>query len=751
MDRSRSHPAGLWLLIFVALAGSLGFVGWRVFAPSDGALIPFYGDAWTERGVRITQLEDGAGGLRDGDVVIAVEGRSLSALLEQALLAIRGGGAGDELAYSIERDGTALDVAVTMQQRDLTPLLLENWASLLFAVVVLGVGLYVLWRRPELPAARALAITATAAGGSALPWALSVHVSDIYQGWPYLLYFWLVNPLYMLLWPAAALHLPLALMPGPFPSRRLVAAVYAVPLGGFALLLAATRLASPTTTAWIATVPPVQGLIIVPCLVVGVGLLVLAYRRATANVQRQLRWAMVGALMAAIVSTALMFAPLLVIGRPLLSWSAIGLIALPLPIGLAVAILRHGLFDIEAAVNRTLVYGGVTLAVLAIYAGTVLLIGAVVPQGAGFAGSLVATGLAAIVALPVRDRLQRSVNSLMYGDRDDPYRALARLSRRLESTIEPLAIPAAIVASVAEALRSPYVKLEIGPPDQVEMATSHGEPAGESLSLPLVYGAESVGRLLIARRAPNEDYSASDMRLLDDLARGAGAAVHSVRLTLDVIRSRERLVAAREEERRRVRRDLHDGLGPTLAAIGMRAELAAEMAERDPTAAAEVLNHLTAEVDGALTEVRRLVEGLRPPALDEVGLVGAISLQAERLGPSTTFDVAADGALPDLPAAVEVAAYRIAVEAMTNAARHASAHQCRVRIGVEGQGGPGLRLEISDDGRGLPASVQPGIGLGSMRERAAEVGGTFDLGPGDDGGTRVIARLPINPQPAAPS
>jgi two-component system, NarL family, sensor kinase len=754
MDRSRSHPAALWLLIIAALAGSLAFVGWRLFAPSDGALIPFYGDAWTEEGVRITQLEDGASRLRGDDVVMAIEGQSVSAWVEQALLPIAGSpGLSEEIAYRVERDGAVLDVSVTLVQRDTTPLLLDNWGSLLFAVVVLGLGLYVLWRRPELPAARALAVTATAAGGSALPWLLSVHVSDIYQGGPYLLYFWLVNPLYMLLWPAATLHLPLALMPGRqagrFLTGRGLALVYAIPMGMYVLLLAATRLGTPTTSAWIGTWPPVQGLIIVPCVLVGVGLTVVAYRRATPNAQRQLRWALVGALMAGIVSTALMFAPLLLLGRPLISWNAIGLIALPLPVGLAVAILRHGLFDIETVVNRTLVYGGVTLAVLTIYAMAVLVIGAVVPQGAGFAASLLATGLAAIVALPVRDFLQRSVNRLMYGDRDDPYRALARLSRRLESTIEPLAIPAAIVESVAEALRAPYVKLEIGPPDRVEMASSHGQPTGEPLSLPLVYGAESVGRLLIARRAPNENYSASDMRLLDGLARGAGAAVHSVRLTLDVIRSRERLVAAREEERRRIRRDLHDGLGPTLAAIGMRAEVASEMANRDPAAAAEVLNDLTAEVGGALIEVRRLVEGLRPPALDEVGLIGAISLQAERLGSSTTFDVAADGVLPDLPAAVEVAAYRIAVEAMTNAARHASAHQCRVRIGFEGQGGAGLRLEISDDGRGLPGSVRPGIGLGSMRERAAEVGGTFHLGPGENGGTRVVARLPINPQPAA--
>jgi signal transduction histidine kinase len=175
----------------------------------------------------------------------------------------------------------------------------------------------------------------------------------------------------------------------------------------------------------------------------------------------------------------------------------------------------------------------------------------------------------------------------------------------------------------------------------------------------------------------------------------------------------------------------------------MRAELAADLAARDPKAAEQTLQQLTGEVRTALAEIRRLVDGLRPPSLDERGLVGAIQAQAERLGPQPAFNIAATAPLPDLPAAVEVAAYRIAVEAMTNAARHAGAHECRVALAMTDGEPPSLSVEITDDGAGLPVEIKPGIGLASMRERAAEVGGSIDFIRLDGGGTTVTARLPL--------
>jgi hypothetical protein len=420
MARQAFRPVGLWLLVAVALVASSAFVGWRLIGASDGAAVAFYGDAWTEDGVRIDRVEARDGGLASGDLVLAIDGRPVNEWLDRSAdpsLDRPATGPGEAVLYTVERDGAITDIEVTLERADLTPYLAENWSNLILAAVLLGLGLYVLRRRPEQSAARALVIAATAAGSSTLPWSLGLHPSDLYLGWPFLLYALTVSPLYMLLWPAGALHLPLALMPrrngAGAPSRRLLALAYGVPLGGYAVLLVLTALLAPSTTAWVGTWPILQGLIVVPSLIAFLALALTAYRRASRDTQRQLRWALAGAGLAASVMLALMFVPQLVLGRPLLSWSVIGLIALPMPIGLAVAIVRHRLFDIEVVVNRTLVYGGVTLAIVVIYAATVLVLGAVLPQGAGFPASLLATGLAAVAALPARDVLQRSVNRIV--------------------------------------------------------------------------------------------------------------------------------------------------------------------------------------------------------------------------------------------------------------------------------------------------------------------------------------------------
>jgi signal transduction histidine kinase len=249
--------------------------------------------------------------------------------------------------------------------------------------------------------------------------------------------------------------------------------------------------------------------------------------------------------------------------------------------------------------------------------------------------------------------------------------------------------------------------------------------------------------------------------LLEDLARQAEVAVHAVRLTSDLQRSRERLVATREEERRRLRRDLHDGLGPTLASFALKVDAARKLVRNKPQDAEEMLSRLKNQTQDTVGDVRRLVYGLRPPALDDLGLVSAIRQQAESHGfvahegfsadagsEATTgdglvfFSIEAPGTLPPLPAAVEVAAYRIAQEALTNAARHAQARRCRVRLSIDGAGGV-IELEVRDDGVGMQESRRAGVGLSSMRERAEELGGRCEVEPDSEGGTRVLARLPL--------
>jgi signal transduction histidine kinase len=246
--------------------------------------------------------------------------------------------------------------------------------------------------------------------------------------------------------------------------------------------------------------------------------------------------------------------------------------------------------------------------------------------------------------------------------------------------------------------------------------------------------------MILAPRTPGEGFSASDRRLLEDLARQAGVAAHASRLTADLQRSRERLVTAREEERRRLRRDLHDGLGPQLAAQTLKVGSARSLYGRDPAAADALLSDLEANMEAAISDIRRLVYNLRPPALDELGLDGAIRASAAQYATNgLKISVDAPKVLPSLPAAVEVAAYRIAQEALTNVVRHAQASESIVRLRLDGE----LELEITDDGVGLAENRGTGVGLSSMRERAVELGGTCVVEQSVPQGTRVVARLPL--------
>ena len=293
--------------------------------------------------------------------------------------------------------------------------------------------------------------------------------------------------------------------------------------------------------------------------------------------------------------------------------------------------------------------------------------------------------------------MQRGVNRLLYGERDDPYTILSRLGQRLESTLAPDAVLPALVGEVRAALRLPYAAISLIDGEGESIAAVSGTPTEAPLRLPLTYQHEPVGELRLALRAPGEEFNADDRRLLDDLARQAGIAAHAVRLTADLQRSRQRLVTAREEERRRLRRDLHDGLGPQLAGFTLRLDAARNLLRRDPDAADRVLDDLIARTQEAVNDIRRLVYALRPPALDDLGLVGALRRAAAQYdGGGLHVTVDAAGALPPLPAAVEVAAYRIAQEALANVARHAGARRCTLRLELDGA--EALCLEIGDDG-----------------------------------------------------
>jgi signal transduction histidine kinase len=412
-----------------------------------------------------------------------------------------------------------------------------------------------------------------------------------------------------------------------------------------------------------------------------------------------------------------------------------------------VAVLRHRLYDIDPIIHRSIMWFGMTAVVISLHVVTVTLFAAVAGR-AGLPAALAGTGVAAVAFSPVRDRLQRAVNRLLYGRRDEPYEVLTRLARSLSRPRGPEAALDGLAGTLAEALKLPHVAVELPAGTAgFRTAASVGVPVGLPLYLPLLHSGEVVGRLVVSPRSAGEPLSPRDLRLIDDVTRQAGPAVSAVRLTADLQLSRERLVTAREEERRRLRRDLHDGIGPLLA--GQVLQLGAARGQVPPSAPAldRLLDRLGGQAQEALADLRRLVYGLRPPALDDVGLLGALREAAGRLGAGggPSMRVVATTLVPALPAAVEVAVYRIAVEAMTNCVRHAGGRACEVRLAV----GRDVLLEVRDDGAGLPSGYRAGVGVSGMRERADELGGSLVLAPAPGGGTLVTARLPLAAEPGS--
>lgn len=467
--------------------------------------------------------------------------------------------------------------------------------------------------------------------------------------------------------------------------------------------------------------------------------LVVRYRRGSDIERRQLLWlvlAVVAVLLYAGVAWGIFDA------GPVL-----GLLVIPLiPAAVTIAILRYQLLDIRLVLSRTLVYGVLTAAAAGgVYAGLVALLDVLVRSRVSLGSAIAASIVIAIGFNPARVRLQRLIDRALYGDRRDPVRAASLVGERLAGT-GASGLPG-VLEALCDSLRLPFAAVRHGP---VQVA-AHGRAPELLHSTGLSYDGIRIGELIVGLRAGQRRLGAPDIAVLDLLAGPLAVALHATALSAALQESRVSLVATREEERRRLRRDLHDGLGPVLTGIAFKADAARNTLPADPVRASELLGQLRADTTAAIGDIRRLVFGLRPPALDDLGLIGSLRQQSARLaqrpdGSSVAVRLDAPDDMPPLPAAVEVAAYRIVTEAMTNAARHAGATSITVRLALSGNGG--LSIEVSDDGTGPPTSWKAGFGLISMRERAVELGGSCEAGPAPGGGGQVTASLPLGQSPA---
>jgi signal transduction histidine kinase len=488
-------------------------------------------------------------------------------------------------------------------------------------------------------------------------------------------------------------------------------------------------LANPVAVPALTPVLAIAGAaLLLPCVLLTLVDAVLRVRRARSPEREQLLW--------------LLLTVLVTVGTSYLPLGEAGLVLHVLvPTALAVGVVRHRLLDLQVVVRRALLFGALTACVVAVFVvATSLLSG---PLGGDTLPVALAAGLVAVGLTPARERLQRGVDRLVYGERRDPMRAVDLLGRGVAEHDDAVLVPQVLV-TVAAAVRSPHVALlHVDGAVQAQA----GEPAGgEPLHLPLQVGGRDVGCLVVAPRTARDGWSADDRRLLEVLARQVAVVVHAAALHDELAASRDRVLEATALERQRLHQELHDGLGPALSGIALGLEAAEVALEPAPQRTAELLARLRSETQAAGREVRRLVEGLRPAALDRQSLAAALTdfvtgLDAALAG---RMDVALDVA-PDVPGLgpeVDAAAYRIVTEAVTNVVRHSGAHTCRVAVHVDG-GRLVLVLVVEDDGSGLPQQPRDGVGLASVRRRAAGLGGTWTAGPREGGGTRVEVCLPL--------
>lgn len=559
-----------------------------------------------------------------------------------------------------------------------------------------------------------------------------VHATG--AGWSHEALRWLVT-LYFLGWPwGTGLCLPLLLQL--FPTGRPVSARWRVLLqltvvSGVVSVLGIGP--TPEMGASTYLLPPghevlgaVAGLLTPLVLLASVASLAVRYATGGRTVREQLLWLLLAALLAVGINQPWSWSFLPPQGGTILLILAVPLI----PLAVTVAVLRHELFDVRLAVSRTLLYGILTAAVVGVYAGLVAVLDRVV-RGTG--APVLAALAVALAFNPARVRLQRLVDRALFGARRDPVRAVSAVGERMAGDDLD-----GVLTGLREALRLPFAALR----DSSRELASSGDPPLALHTLPLLYQGGAVGELVVGARPGETRLSPADATVLGLLSTPLAVALHATALSEQLRASRARLVTAAEEERRRLHRELHDGLGPTLTGAALKADAATNMAG-DPVAVARLTTQLGDEIRRAITDIRRLVYGLHPADLDELGLVEALRRLTDRPG-HLRLAVQAPQDLPELPAAVEVAAYRIATEAVTNVHRHTDATSVTIELSTAGgTEHPHLQVVITDDGT-RSGQWRPGVGLRSIHERAAELGGTAETGPTPTGG-RVLAALPLHP------
>jgi two-component system NarL family sensor kinase len=701
----------------------LVLLGWRIVAfaltPSDGTIVHLSDSLWRQDRMAVAGVVATVSPLRPGDQIRAVEGTG-------------------PFTYVVDRAGQARSVTVVLGRPDLIRLLSSTWAAALTAALLLLIGWFVFANRPGDQAAQALLLIASLFAFGVVSWLLGAPADRLTRAGPglppvlgelALAEVWGATAYFAVVLPGTSLR----------PGRRLIVLLAVLPLLLHGAFLLGTL---PTAHGRLETLGRLAQVSLVPMVVMPVvtsALMVLAYRRtADPGARRRLRWVLGTFVLAAVAAIALWAVPMM-FGRSLLAPDLLPTVMVLPTAALGAAVLRYRLFDIEIILRRSLLAGSLTAFVLAVYLSVGWAAGRLAGAGGTGVAAVVGTCLVAFGIAPLSRWLQHRVGRLVYGSRDDPFAVVSRLSR-LDTAAAPQQVLAEVTRALAQALRLSYVGLELTTPSGLRAAEAHyGTSTGEPSVVELDHAGVAAGRLLMDVGSGQEPLGPADRRLLRLLAAHLGAAGRIVLLNAELRESRRRLVLAREEERRRLHRALRGSVETVLEASGCQVAEARSRAAGDRDQARRLLEATIIDTRAVISEIRGLVRGLRPPVLDQLGLVEAIRERIRReageprrpgatpVGPAHIAVTTGDD-LGRLPAAVEVAAFRIAVEA----ARQVRGADGRFRLELTRDAD--LRLDISYDG-----GFTSGPELEAAAERARELGGELALTA-----RAVRVRLPIH-------
>jgi signal transduction histidine kinase len=515
------------------------------------------------------------------------------------------------------------------------------------------------------------------------------------------------------------------------------------------------KVANPLHLAWLGSLELVDTVIwpvLLGLFVAAVASMFIRFRRSSGVERQQLKWFAFAAvvLMTYFVASAILEA----LGISEGPWGEVvsGLAFLGIPVAVGISILQFRLWDLDVVVRKAVVAGTLVVLAILVYAGAVALF-ALIAAGRETTGSLFVIALGLGIAFrPVMRIARRFADRLVYGKRATPYEVLTEFSERVGTSYATEDVLPRMAQVLGEGTGADLARiwLLVGnefraaaawPVDAAPATPVRARPGMLEVPGEAVTEVRDRGELLgaLSLRMPASDpMSASKEKLVGDLAAQAGLVLRNVRLVEDLRSSRQRLVVAQDEERRRLERNIHDGAQQQLVALAVKARLARQLTERDPAKTAELLAQIEAETQTTLEDLRDLARGIYPPLLADRGLVAALEAQSRKA--SVPVSVEAD-AVGRYAADVEATVYFCTLEALQNVAKYADADGILIRLS---QSNGSLSFEVVDEGRGFdPDAVATGSGLQGMADRLAAVGGSLEIRSAPGRGTTVAGRVPV--------